>query len=338
VLINAAQLIFITRPMKVHIKYCLLVLVLVLCQNTLVSAQEKLSAIEIKRVTNVIDSYPMLSPDGSKIAFQSNRTGDAEIFVMNADGSNLQQLTQSRGFDGGPIWSPDGKKIVFPSERDQDPEIYIMDADGTNQKRLTNTPGDDSHPHWFPDGTRIVFNSPRTSPDLKADWGKQWQEIFSMKADGSDVRQLTFFKTICTYPSISPDGKKIVFRRVTDGPAFNWDLTSNVNNRNSEVFVMDLDGKNVINLSNSPSFDGWPWWSPDGTKIVFSSNRAGPSNSGQLYLVNPDGTGFRQLTDIPGSLVQPNWSKDGKRIYAFQNWETSAYEYGNIALIEIIEK
>lgn len=327
-----------TLLMKSTVKNCLLVLGVIICQNRQISAQGKLTAMAIQRVTNVIDSYPMPSPDGSKIAFQSNRSGDMEIFVMNTDGSNLQQLTHSGGFDGGPIWSPDGKKIVFPSERDQDPEIYIMDADGTNQKRLTNTPGDDSHPHWFPDGSRIVFNSPRTSPDLKADWGKQWHEIFSMKTDGSDVKQITSFKTVCTYPSVSPDGKKIAFRRVTDGPAFNWDLSSNVNNRNSEVFVMDLDGKNVINLSNSPSFDGWPWWSPDGTRIVFSSNRAGPANSGQLYVVKADGTGFSQLCDFPDSLVQPNWSRDGKKIYAYQNWETEAYEYGNIAVIEVAEK
>ncbi|RYG40495.1 MAG: hypothetical protein EOO01_27200, partial [Chitinophagaceae bacterium] len=194
-----------------------------------------------KRITNVIDSYPMLSPDGQKICFQSNRTGDVEIFVMNLDGSNLRQLTHTPGYDGGPKWSPDGKKIVFPSERDQDPEIYIMDADGQNQKRLTNTPGDDSHPHWYPDGSKIIFNSARATPDLKVPWGKQWHELFSMDMDGTDVQQLTSFKTVSTYPSISPDGKKIAFRKVIDGPAFNWDLSTNENNRNSEVFVMDID-------------------------------------------------------------------------------------------------
>src|SRR5258705_84833 len=85
-----------------------------------------------KRITNVSDSYPMASPDGKKIAFESNRTGDWEIFVMNFDGTELKQLTHSKGFDGCPIWSPDGTKIVFPSERDNDSEIYIMNADGTN--------------------------------------------------------------------------------------------------------------------------------------------------------------------------------------------------------------
>ncbi len=290
-----------------------------------------------KRITNVIDSYPMLSPDGKKICFQSNRTGDSEIFVMNADGSNLQQLTNTAGFDGGPAWSPDGKKIVFPSERDGDPEIYIMDADGSNQERLTNTPGDDSHPHWYPDGSRIIFNSARTSPDLKAPWGKQWHEVFSMKIDGSDVKQISGFKTVSTYPSVSPDGKKIAFRQVIDGPAFNWDLSANANNRNSEVFVMDADGKNLVNLSQSPAFDGWPCWSPDGKRICFSSNRSGPANVGQLYAVNVDGSGLRKIFDFPGSLTQPTWSKDGKSIYTYQAFDGSDYEYGNIILVELNE-
>lgn len=283
----------------------------------------------------MVDSYPMSSPDGTKICFQSNRTGDWEIYVMNTDGSNIRQLTHAAGFDGGPVWSPDGKKIVFPSERDGDPEIYIMNMDGSNQKRLTNTPGDDSHPHWYPDGSRIIFNSARTTADLKAPWGKQWHELFSMNMDGSDIKQITSFKTVSTYPSVSPDGKKIVFRRVIDGPAFNWDLSSNINNRNSEVFVMDTDGKNVVNLSNSPAFDGWPCWSPDSKRISFSSNRNGPANTGQLYIVNIDDSASIKHVDYQGSLVQPSWSGDGKAIYAYQAIEGSDYEYGGIIYIEL---
>ena len=301
-----------------------------------VSAQAKANA--VKRITNVIDSYPNPSPDGTRIAFQSNRTGDWEIYVMNVDGSNLQQLTHSAGFDGAPIWSPDGNRIVFPSERDGDPEIYIMRANGADQSRLTNTPGDDSHPHWFPDGSRIIFNSARTSPDLKAPWGKQYHEIHTMKTDGSDVRRITDFKTVSTYALVSPDTKKIAFRQVINGPAFNWDLSTNVSDRNSEVFIMDIDGKNLRNVSNSPAFDGWPWWSPDGSRLVFTSNRGGPANTGQFYLVNSDGTGLEKLLDFPGSIAQPAWCKDGRKIYGYQNWETSEYEYGNIVVIELNEK
>jgi TolB protein len=286
-----------------------------------------------RRVTNVKDAYPMLSPDGSRVLFQSDRTGDGEIYGVRADGTQLVRLTNSSGPDVTPVWSPDGRRIVFASERDAgDSEIYVMNADGSGQRRLTRQPGDDSHPHWSPDGSRIVFNSARATPDLTADWSKQHIEIFTMAADGSDVRQLTRFRTVSTYPSWSPDGRKIVFRRVTDEPGFLWDLSLGA--RNSEVFVMNGDGSGAINVSKSAAYDGWPTWSPDSRTILFSSNRAGPANIGQLYAVDADGSNLKKLTDGPGAFVQPTWSRDGRSIYAFQHWETE--EFGNLAVFEVL--
>ena len=152
-----------------------------------------------------------------------------------------------------------------------------------------------------------------------------------MNPDGSDVKQLTNAKTVSTYPSFSPDGKRVCFRRVVDAPGYQWDLTSSP--RNSEVFVMNADGTNPVNLTKNAAYDGWPMWSPDGKKILFSSNRAGPANIGQLYVINPDGSGLQQITDGPGSFVQPSWSRDGKRILAHQHWETE--EFGNLVEFEV---
>src|SRR3979490_3356670 len=81
-----------------------------LCLGLALTSTAQITVERVKRLTNVIDSYPMPSPDGKKVAFQSNRTGDWEIFVIDMDGSNIRQLTHSKGFDGGPIWSPDGTK------------------------------------------------------------------------------------------------------------------------------------------------------------------------------------------------------------------------------------
>lgn len=110
-----------------------------------------------KRLTNVKDAYPDLSPDLKKITFMSNRTGNWEIFLMNAEfapdadeeaiQASLIQLTNNKADDLTPVWSPDGKRIAFTSTRDGDLEIYVMNADGSNQKRLTNQPGVDGHPH-----------------------------------------------------------------------------------------------------------------------------------------------------------------------------------------------
>jgi TolB protein len=301
-----------------------------------VFSQMKLSP---KRITNVSDSYPVESPDGTKIAFQSNRTGNWEIYMMSADGKNLKQLTQNSASDNTPCWSPDGKRILFVSERDgkeYDSEIYIMNEDGSQQKRLTNQLGDDSHPKFTPDGMHIIFNSARTSPDLSIDWSLQINEIFMMDMDGKNIKQLTSFKTICTFPAVSPDGKKVAYRKVIDAPALNWDISVNKNNRNSEVFTMNIDGTGEVNVSKSPAFDGWPTWSPDGSSVVFASNRRGPANVGQLFIVDPEGKVINQLTRGDGGFVQPSFSPNSKKIYAYQVWETSEYEYGNIVSFDLV--
>lgn len=277
------------------------------------------AAAESTRLTAVEDNYPWPSPDGDKIVFESDRTGVAQIHVIDSDGTNLRQLTDIPGGAEAPVYSPDGQWIVFaafPDGEDKGNDIFIMRADGTDQQRLTDAPGADGHPHWTADGERIVFNSDRTTPDPDAEWWDRWHEIFSMRRDGSDVRQHTRCETVCTFGSISPDGTKIAYRKVTDSSGFGWSFL--LHDWNSEVFVSDLDGDNEINVSNSAAYDGWSRWSPDGSRLVFASNRAGPASVGQLYTVNPDGSELKQITDGPWSHTQPSWSADGTKIYAHQ--------------------
>lgn len=302
---------------------------IVMLNSTAENYSQTMSSLLPKRITNIKDAYPDISPDMKKIVFMSNRTGNWEIFTMNAEFpadadedaevTGLKQLTNNKGDDLTPVWSPDGKQIAFASSRDGNLEIYIMDADGSNQRRVTNQEGIDGHPHWSPDGSRIIFNSARATPDLKAKGSPLLIEIYSMKTDGSDVRQITNFKSICTYPSYSPDGTKIVFRRDVQ--------------RNSEIFVANVDGTNPVNVSNSPAFDGWVTWSPDSKKVLFASERNQPDGICQLYVVNADGTNLRKITDGPGSFTTPSWSKDGKKIYAFQHWAGEGF--GNLVVFEV---
>lgn len=298
----------------------------------LLSLQVAGQTTKVTRITSVNDSYPTLSPDGKTLMFQSDRSGDVEIWSMHIDGSQLKKLTSSPGYDGNPSWSPDGKSIAFASSRDRDLEVYTMDINGGNQRRLTDSQGNDGHPHWYPDGSRIIFNSARMS-DVSAH--KFIDEIFSMKPDGSDINQITDLKSVSTYASVSPDGRWIVFRGSTNTPAFAWDMRSGSNMLNSEIFVMDIGGNNAINISNCASFDGWPMWSPDSHKVVFASNRTGKPNSGQLYTCNVDGSELQKLTDYPGAVAQPSWSNDGKHIYAYQLWETPDEQYGYVVEIPV---
>lgn len=286
-----------------------------------------------KVLTQVVDAYPVLSPDGTRIVFTSNRTGTYQVYTCDAGGGNIVQLTHTEGSNVSPVWSPGGDRIVFASERDDDSEIYIMNADGTGQKRLTRQPGDDSHPKFSPDGSRIIFNSAMTTPDLSVPWLEQYMEIFTMDTDGNNLEQVTFFKSTCTYPVFSPDGKKIVFRRIIREPGLNWSLDSI--RVNSEIFVMNNDGSDPVNISNSPAYDGWPCWMPDSKTLLFSSNRGGTVNMGQLYSIRADGTGLRQITGQEDSFIQASVSKDGKTILAQRNRETDTYEYGYIVAIPV---
>jgi TolB protein len=306
-------------------KYVVAVILLSILNSSSIQAQKGL-------ISYVRDSYPAISPDGKWVVFHSNRSGKQAIYIMDTAGKNLKQLTDFGWSEGTAKWSPDGNRMVFSADPEPDnSEIFIINKDGSGLKRLTHTKGDDSHPAWSGDGKKIIFNSARTSPDLSLPWNRQYHEIFEMNADGTGIRQITTNKTTCTYPAYSPDGKKIVYRKVTNEPGYNWDFSPSL--RNSEVFVSDINGANEINISKNAAFDGWPTWSPDGQWILFGSNRAGPANVGSLFIIKPDGTGLQRITQGPMGYAQPAWSPDGKWIYAYMNSEDEEREYGFIQKI-----
>ena len=255
--------------------------------------------------TAVVDAYPSLSPDDRQLLFQSNRSGRWALYIAKADGADARVFLDSGDDPVSPAWSPDGALIAYAATVEGQSEIFVIKADGTGRRRMTFDPGDDSHPHWSRDN-RLFFNSGRATPDQPSDPNIEVGEIFSMKPDGSDLRQHTHCHALCTFPSPSPDGTKIAYRKVLQEPGKNWMQQDQA--LNSEVFVADLDGGHERNLSASPAYDGWPVWSPDSRWIAFSSNRGGVPAVGQIFELHPDGKGLRQVTQGLQSHVQASYA------------------------------
>ncbi len=150
-----------------------------------------------------MDVWPTWSPDGSQIAFISNRDGDNDLFVMNVDGLNQTNISNTTAHEWSPDWSPDGTQIVFSSNRSPgDLQIYLTTPDGMRGTRLTNTFPDNWSPRWSPDGSEILFVSSRDDP---------WGDVWVMDQFGTNQRRLTTYAGPDGDPDCSPDGTQIVF-------------------------------------------------------------------------------------------------------------------------------
>lgn len=260
---------------------------LVLAGAALVIATDADSAQDDAKPVN--NTAPSWSPDGTKIAFYSDRDGNYEIYVMNVDGTNQTRLTHTPVRDYLPRWSPDGSKIVFFSGTKGQFQIHVMNADGTQRKALTNEPCNHEDPSFSPDGSRIFYNS-----DCDGD-----HEIYVMQADGSDPKRLSR-NTIRDYtPRSSPDGQRIAFVASIDDK---FDSPA--------IHIMNADGSNRVQLTKTRA-ESSPIWSPDGAMVAFCSRRNGAND---IYVIRPDGTDEKRLTFDPAHDTSITWSPDASKI------------------------
>src|SRR5579859_1847003 len=238
------------------------------------------------------DQHPSWSPDGKQIVYTSDRDGNGEICVMQADGSGQMCLTNNRTpnrkfdpkkpEDRSPVWSADGKHIAFVSTRDGTAQIYVMDYDGSNITNLTRNVWDNFEPAWSSDLKKMAYVNDRDGN----------LNLCIMDASGFNQTCLTNNRTPNRkfdqnrpndfLPSWSPDNKHIAFVSTRD--------------KNEEIYLMNADGSDPVNLSQNIANDTQPSWSSDGNFIVFSSNRSGRY---QLWIMGSDGSNPTPLT-VPG--------------------------------------
>lgn len=255
---------------------------------------------------NAANWDPNFSPDDTKIAFVSNRDGNAEIYTINSDGSNLTRLTNNPANDAHPAWSPDGKQIAFETNREGSFRIYTMNANGSNQLRITSVQGEDRRPIWLPGcAERIVFASNRDGGVFR---------IFAVDPDGSNLTRLTSAPAGATattpddFPAWSglPETLRVPGPCCVPGVAFD-----SIRDGNPEIYIMRDDGARLTRLTVNPARDSNPAPSPDGTRIAFQSNRDGRF---QIYVINVDGGGLTRLTNNNSDDTEPIWSNNQANI------------------------
>jgi Periplasmic component of the Tol biopolymer transport system len=185
------------------------------------------------------DYNPSCSPDGTKIAFVSDRYGNPELFMMPANGNPSIKITSNGCVNESPTWSHDGRSLYWVHNCSGNFEIYGADLVYNrldNQRQLTSTTSDDRFPHVSPDGRSIVFTSYRDGNG----------EIYLMNIDGSNQRRLTNHPAEDEAATWSADGRQLAFASDRDG--------------NYEIYVMNIDGTGLTRLTNNNAQDRWPLW------------------------------------------------------------------------------
>ena len=235
-----------------------------------------------------------LASNTGRIVFTSLRDGNAEIYVMDADGGNQENLTNHPAYDGHPDWSPDGTKIALASNRDGGPsQIHVMDADGKYVSRLTDGPGEKVHPDWSPDGKKIAFSV--------EDWVNH---IDLMDADGRNREKL---EDQALYPSWSPDGKQIAFVSSRDGLG--------------EIYTIGVGGQGRKRVTQDLVSKWNPSFSPGGRRIAYEASH---EDFVHIFVVGADGRNRVRLTQNDENHWAPAWSPDGQ-VIAYYVWNANLH-------------
>jgi Tol biopolymer transport system component len=296
---------------------------------------------------NAVDRHPALSPDGTQVAFESDRSGQFDIWIIGVNGQNLRQLTTHPGDDTWPAWSPDGRRIAFVSTRD-DPagELYTVAAAGGAVTRVTNDPATDTEPAWSPDGRTIAFTTTRFHPGGTA---ATRDDVATVPAGGGTVTRVATGEQ----PAWSADGKRLAYVTRTNDPSGDivvrtlaggatktvagdanraqthptWrggtvlygDTVGSGEGSDSDVWSADATGqdrRDHTDLGNSS--ESAPAYTVDGQRMAYQQSSTDESDTfaSRLVVANADGTNPTPLTSLVNGRFDsdPAWSPDGTMI------------------------
>jgi len=223
------------------------------------------------------------------LAFQSDRTGNWDLFLLNT-GTDAEpfQVTSNPGNDTDPFWAPDGSALVFQSDRNGNWDIFTIRPDGTDEVQWTNNPADEVDPVWSPTGTTIAYASNRSG-----DW-----DLYLLDVESGAETQLTSGDGDDLLPAWSPDGAWLAFQSNRDGQ---WD-----------IYALELSTGDLVRLTDHPAADEAPSWNCDGTRVLFHSDRSGDPEIYSVALADP--TDVVQLTQQMSAERNALWyptSEDG---------------------------
>jgi Tol biopolymer transport system component len=253
-------------------------------------------------------SNPAWSPDSQQIAYtrcaiydkeKGRKATSCELFVMVAASREVRQLTHNDVYDGQPGWSPDGQQIVYRREEARGDSLRVIAADGSHDAEIFTCPRACNTPSWSPQGSAIVFQMiDSTSATAASDTPSN---LYLIRSDSGDLRQLTQGTQAVWWPRWSPDGAEIVFRRAADQPI---------------GVITVATGQETTYATGEARGPDEPIFTTDGTGIVFAAY--GSAQGTRLFRLDRASGSIELLLnaadDYPPEMKEPAWSPDGKQI------------------------